>query len=68
MSGRTHAVVPTGLVAYFSQGDPYLSLAAALGGLLPDVDEPNSVIGQRLWFPAFWMKYCFGIARSVIRW
>ncbi len=60
MSGRTHAVVPAGLVAIFSQGDPTLSLAAAIGGLVPDIDEPYSVIGQRLWFLAFWMKFCFG--------
>ena len=60
MSGRTHAVVPAGIVAIFSQGDPYLSLAAAVGGIAPDIDEPFSVIGQRLWFLAVWIKYVFG--------
>ncbi|MDI3467603.1 MAG: hypothetical protein OJF50_006424 [Nitrospira sp.] len=37
--------------------------------MLPDVDEPSSVIGQRLWVLAFWMKYCFGyrtISHSLV--
>ena len=60
MSGRTHAMVPASLAALFFQGDPLLTLTAALAGLAPDIDEPESVIGQRFWMVAWWMKYVFG--------
>lgn len=40
--------------------DPLLTLTAAVAGLAPDIDEPWSVIGMRLWFLAWWMKYVFG--------
>lgn len=60
MSGRTHAMVPAALGAILFNGDPLLILTAAVAGLAPDIDEPWSVIGMRLWFLAWWMKYIFG--------
>jgi len=60
MSGRTHAIVPAGLSALLFNSDPAAVLLAVLGGLAPDIDEPYSVIGQRLWFVAWWMKYVCG--------
>ncbi len=60
MSGRTHAMVPAGLSALLFQGDPLLTLTAALAGLAPDIDEPWSVIGQRFWFLSWWIKYLVG--------
>jgi inner membrane protein len=60
MSGRTHALVPAGLVSVVFQGDPLVTLTAALAGLAPDIDEPQSVIGQRCWLIAWWIKYVFG--------
>lgn len=60
MSGRTHAMVPAGLAALLFQGDPLITLTAALSGLAPDIDEPESVIGQRFWMFAWWMKHVFG--------
>lgn len=60
MSGRTHALVPAGLASVVFQGDPLLTLTAALAGLAPDIDEPESVIGQRCWLLAWWIKYVFG--------
>src|SRR5215813_10988026 len=60
MSGRTHAMVPTALAATLFNADPLLTLTAAAAGLAPDIDEPWSVIGMRLWFLAWWMKYVFG--------
>ena len=60
MSGRTHAMVPAALAATFFNADPVLTLTAAAAGLAPDIDEPWSVIGMRLWFLAWWMKYVCG--------
>jgi inner membrane protein len=60
MSGRTHALVPAAIAASLFNADPILTLTAALAGLAPDIDEPWSVIGTRLWFLAWWMKYVFG--------
>ena len=60
MSGRTHAMVPAGLSVLLFQGDPLLTLTAALAGLAPDIDEPWSVIGQRFWFLSWWIKYLVG--------
>jgi inner membrane protein len=60
MSGRTHALVPAAIAATLFNADPLLTLTAALAGLAPDLDEPWSVIGMRLWFLAWWMKYVFG--------
>ena len=60
MSGRTHALVPAALAAVLFHADPLLLLTAALGGLTPDIDEPDSVIGQRFWVVSWWMKYVFG--------
>ena len=60
MSGRTHAMVPAALIATLFNADPVLTLTAAFAGLAPDIDEPWSVIGTRLWFLAWWMKYLFG--------
>jgi len=60
MSGRTHALVPAALASVFFQGDPFLTLTAALAGLAPDIDEPESVLGRRCWLLALWMKYTFG--------
>jgi inner membrane protein len=60
MSGRTHALVPAAIAATLFQADPLLTLTAALAGLAPDIDEPWSVIGTRLWFLAWWIKYVFG--------
>jgi inner membrane protein len=60
MSGRTHAMVPAAIAASLFNADPLLTLTAALAGLAPDIDEPWSVIGMRLWFLAWWMKYFFG--------
>ena len=60
MSGRTHAMVPAALAAVLFNADPVLTLTAAAAGLAPDIDEPWSVIGMRLWFLAWWMKYVFG--------
>src|SRR5262249_35266503 len=60
MSGRTHAMVPAALAAILFNADPLLTLTAAVAGLISDVDEPWSVIGMRLWFLAWWMKYVFG--------
>jgi len=60
MSGRTHALVPAAMAATLFQADPLLTLTAAAAGPAPDVDEPWSVIGMRLWFLAWWMKYLFG--------
>lgn len=60
MSGRTHAMVPAALAAALFNADPVLTLTAAAAGLAPDIDEPWSVIGMRLWFLAWWMKYVFG--------
>lgn len=60
MSGRTHAMVPAAIAATLFNADPLLTLTAAVEGLAPDVDEPWSVIGMRLWFLAWWMKYVFG--------
>jgi len=60
VSGRTHAMVPAALTAVLFQGDPLLTLTAAVAGLAPDIDEPESVIGQRFWIFAWWMKHVFG--------
>jgi inner membrane protein len=60
MSGRTHALVPAAIAATLFNADPALTLTAALAGLAPDIDEPWSVIGVRLWFLAWWMNYVFG--------
>jgi len=60
MSGRTHALVPAAIAVTLFNADPLLTLTAALAGLAPDIDEPWSVIGMRLWFLAWWMKYVFG--------
>lgn len=60
MSGRTHAIVPAACTALLFNADPLLTLTAAIAGLLPDLDEPWSVIGQRFWILAWWMKYLFG--------
>jgi inner membrane protein len=60
MSGRTHALVPAGLASILFNSDPLLTLTAAIAGLVPDIDEPYSVIGQRLWFLAWWIKYLCG--------
>ena len=60
MSGRTHAMVPAALAATIFNADPVLTLTAAAAGVAPDIDEPWSVIGMRLWFLAWWMKYVFG--------
>ncbi|HJT21857.1 MAG TPA: metal-dependent hydrolase [Nitrospira sp.] len=60
MSGRTHAMVPAALAATLFNADPVLTLTAAAAGLVPDIDEPWSVIGMRLWFLAWWMKFVFG--------
>ncbi len=60
MSGRTHAMVPAAIAATLFNADPLLTLTAAAAGLAPDIDEPWSVIGMRLWFLAWWMKYVFG--------
>lgn len=60
MSGRTHAMVPAAFAAALFNADPVLTLTAAAAGLAPDIDEPWSVIGMRLWFLAWWMKYVFG--------
>lgn len=60
MSGRTHAMVPAAVAATLFNADPVLTLTAAAAGLAPDIDEPWSVIGMRLWFLAWWMKYIFG--------
>ena len=60
MSGRTHAMVPAALAATLFNADPVLTLTAAVAGLAPDIDEPWSVIGMRLWFLAWWMKYVCG--------
>ena len=60
MSGRTHALVPAALAAVLFHADPLLLLTAAAGGLIPDLDEPQSVIGQRFWILAWWMKYLCG--------
>ena len=60
MSGRTHAMVPAALAAALFNADPVLTLTAAAAGLAPDIDEPWSVIGMRLWFLAWWMKYVCG--------
>jgi inner membrane protein len=53
-------MVPAGLAAVLFQADPLLTLTAALAGLAPDIDEPWSVIGQRFWFLAWWVKYVVG--------
>lgn len=60
MSGRTHALVPAAFASVLFHADPLLLLTAALGGLVPDIDEPDSVIGQRLWMLSWWMKYLVG--------
>ncbi len=60
MSGRTHALIPAGLASVLFNSDPLLTLTAAIAGLVPDIDEPYSVIGQRLWFLAWWIKYLCG--------
>ena len=60
MSGRTHALVPAALAAVLFHADPLLLLTASAGGLIPDLDEPQSVIGQRFWILAWWMKYVCG--------
>ena len=60
MSGRTHALVPAGLASVVFQGDPLLTLTAALAGFAPDIDEPESVICQLCWLLAWWIKYVFG--------
>lgn len=60
MSGRTHAMVPAALAATLFNADPVLTFTAAVAGLIPDLDEPWSVIGMRLWFLAWWIKYLFG--------
>ena len=60
MCGRTHAMIPAGLSALLFEGDPLLTLTAALAGLAPDIDEPWSVIGQRFWFLSWWIKYLVG--------
>jgi len=62
-------MVPAALIATLFNADPVLTLTAALAGLAPDIDEPWSVIGMRLWFLAWWMKYLFGhrtISHSVL--
>jgi len=53
-------MVPAGLAALLFQGDPLITLTAALSGLAPDIDEPESVIGQRFWMVAWWVKHVFG--------
>lgn len=60
MSGRTHVLVPAGLAAVLFHSDPLLVLTAGIAGLVPDIDEPYSVIGQRLWFLSWWIKYLCG--------
>lgn len=53
-------MVPAALAATLFNADPVLTLTAAVAGLAPDIDEPWSVIGMRLWFLAWWMKYVCG--------
>jgi len=60
MSGRTHVLIPAGIAAVLFDSDPLLVLTAGIAGLVPDIDEPYSVIGQRLWFLAWWIKYLCG--------
>ncbi len=60
MSGRTHVLIPAGIAAILFDSDPLLVLTAGIAGLVPDIDEPYSVIGQRLWFLAWWIKYLCG--------
>lgn len=60
MSGRTHVLIPAGIAAVLFDSDPLLVLTAGIAGLVPDIDEPYSVIGQRLWFFAWWIKYLCG--------
>ena len=60
MSGRTHVLIPAGIAAVLFNSDPLLVLTAGIAGLVPDIDEPYSVIGQRLWFLAWWIKYLCG--------
>ena len=69
MSGRTHALVPAAIAATLFQADPLLTLTAALAGLAPDIDEPWSVLGTRLWVLARWIKHIVGhrtISHSLV--
>ncbi len=60
MSGRTHALVPAAAAVWLFGLDYTLFLTAAAAGLAPDIDEPESVIGRRLWVLALVFKYTVG--------
>lgn len=49
MMGRTHCLVPAAIAGWVFGPDMGCLFAAAAGGLLPDVDEPESTLGNRIW-------------------
>ena len=54
MTARGHILLAITPVIVFNpemyNTDPYILGAIALGAVLPDIDEPNSYIGRRLYF------------------
>lgn len=60
MNGKTHMVVGIACASVLYPASIPAMLAGALGGLLPDIDHPNSKIGRRL-LPASWtIRAVFG--------
>ncbi|MEW6545189.1 MAG: metal-dependent hydrolase [Nitrospirota bacterium] len=61
MSGKTHAAVAAAVGVWTGgMSAPAWTLAVVLGGMLPDVDEPWSAIGRRLWWLAWPLKLLVG--------
>ena len=60
MMGRTHCLVPAALAAWLFGPDPTILLISAGTGLLPDIDEPQSTIGYRLFLLAKGFKGLVG--------
>ena len=58
--GRTHCLVPAALAAWLFGPDPTILLISAGTGLLPDIDEPQSTIGYRLFLLAKGFKGLVG--------
>ncbi|MBK8380006.1 MAG: metal-dependent hydrolase [Nitrospira sp.] len=60
MMGRTHCLVPAAMAAWLFGPDPTFLLISAGTGLLPDIDEPQSTIGYRLFLLAKGFKGLVG--------
>lgn len=79
MSGKTHAAVAAAVAVWTGEAAvtlggsvavlPAWLLSVVVGGLLPDIDEPESVIGRRWWWLAWPLNRVVGhrtLSHSVL--